>query len=91
MSHAASYELPWGLRLQGLLTLQSGRPYTLYSGTDSPFGTNNNRLMAVPSALTFDPAARLAILIDPALRARSWRVQPALLWTAREISSPLDP
>ncbi len=70
MSQAASYQLPWGFQLQGIVTLQTGRPYTLYSGTDSPFGTNNNRTMAVPGALSFDPAARRAITVDPALRGQ---------------------
>lgn len=66
---AFSYELPYGFRLQSLVTLQSGRPYTLYAGTDSPFGTNNNRLMNVPGALIFDNSARAAIRIaDAALR-----------------------
>lgn len=66
---AVSYELPWGVRLQSLVTLQSGRPFTLYSGTDSPFGTNNNRLMNVPGALVFAPSARRAVTIaDASLR-----------------------
>ena len=61
-----SYDLPWGVRLQSLVTLQSGRPFTLYSGTDSPFGTNNNRLMNVPGALVFAPSARRAVMIADA-------------------------
>ncbi len=66
---AFSYELPWGFRAQSLITLQSGRPFTLYSGTDSPFGTNNNRLMNLPGSLVFDGSARNAVRIaDPALR-----------------------
>jgi hypothetical protein len=68
---ALSYELPYGFRLQSLVTLQSGRPYTLYAGTDSPFGTNNNRLMNIPGALLFDNGARAAIrLSDSSLRAQ---------------------
>lgn len=68
---AFSYDLPWQFKIQALISAQSGRPFTLYSGTDSPFGTNNNRLMNVPGALMFDPSARRAITIaDPALRAQ---------------------
>lgn len=65
-----SYDLPWGVRLNGIVTLQSGRPYTIYSGTDSPFGSNNNRTMAIPGALAFDPTGQRVITVDPALRAQ---------------------
>lgn len=68
-SNAFSYELPRGFRVQGIFSLQSGRPFTLYSGTDSPFGTNNNRLMAVPASLRINPGSRHAVtLVDPASR-----------------------
>jgi hypothetical protein len=67
---AYTYELPWGFRLQGLLSMQSGRPFTLYSGTDSPFGSNNNRLMAIPEALSFNSSAQRAITVNPALRSQ---------------------
>ncbi len=69
-SSAFSYDLPWGFRFQGLLSMQSGRPFTLYSGTDSPFGTNNNRLMAIPASLTYNSSDRRAITVDPALRSQ---------------------
>lgn len=67
---AMSYDLPWGVRLQGIVSAQSGRPFTLYSGTDSPIGTNNNRLMNVPGALRFDAGARRAIAVDAGLRGQ---------------------
>lgn len=69
-TQAFSYALPWQFQLQGIVTLQSGRTYTLYSGTDSPFGSNNNRLMVVPGALTVNASAQRAIVVDPALRAQ---------------------
>ncbi|MBZ2184699.1 MAG: TonB-dependent receptor [Bryobacter sp.] len=69
LTTALSRDLPWGFRLNGILTLQSSRPFTLYSGSDSPIGTNNNRLMAVAGALFFTPSQRRAITVDPALRA----------------------
>ncbi len=65
-----SYDMPWGVRLNGIVTMQSGRPYTLWAGTDSPIGTNNNRLMAVPGALSFDPTGQRAIRVDPGLRGQ---------------------
>lgn len=56
---AFSYELPWkkrnlllgGWSVQGIVTMNSGRPYTLYSGTDNLVGNNNNRLLALPGTL----------------------------------------
>jgi len=49
---AWAYELPWmaknrvlgGWSLQGIVTANSGRPYTLYAGVDTPWGNNNNRI-----------------------------------------------
>lgn len=67
---AFSRPLYWGIGVQGIVTLQSGRAYTLYAGSDNPYGSNNNRLMAVPGSLTLDPAARRVIAVDPALRAQ---------------------
>ncbi|MBM3725819.1 MAG: TonB-dependent receptor [Acidobacteria bacterium] len=70
LNSAFSYDLPRGFRVQGIVGLQSGRPFTLYSGTDSPFGTNNNRIHQVPGSLSFSPSARRAVaLADASLRA----------------------
>jgi len=69
LTNAFSYPTLWGIRLQGILTLQSGRAYTLYSGTDNPFGSNNNRLMNVAGALSLNPSGQRAITVDPALRS----------------------
>ncbi len=41
---AWAYELPKGWSLQGIVTANSGRPYTLYAGVDTPWGNNNNRI-----------------------------------------------
>jgi len=56
---AGTYELPWlaknrwlgGWSVQGIVTANSGRPYTLYSGTDTPWGNNNNRIFNLPGTL----------------------------------------
>ena len=58
-SFAWSYELPWmkrnrvfgGWQAQGITTLYSGRPYSLFSGTDNPQGSNSNRIVEVAGAL----------------------------------------
>ena len=50
---AWAYELPWmaknrllgGWSVQGIVTANSGRPYTLYAGVDTPWGNNNNRIV----------------------------------------------
>jgi len=71
---AFSYELPWlkrnrwigGWTVQGIWTAQSGRPYTLYSGTDNLFGTNNNRILDLPGTLLRNPSGdRRAIDVAP--------------------------
>jgi len=56
---AFSYELPWmkrnrllgGWSVQGIMTMNSGRPFTLYSGTDNLVGNNNNRLLHLSGTL----------------------------------------
>ena len=40
--------------ISGITTLQSGRPYTLYSGTDNLAGANNNRIFDIPGTLQRD-------------------------------------
>ena len=72
------YELPWmrcnrwvgGWSLSGVTTLQSGRPYSLFSGTNNPTGTDNNRIHEPPGSLireaSSDIPIRLAEGITPA-------------------------
>ena len=63
------YELPWkrrhfllgGWQVQGITTLYSGRPYTLYSGTDNLQGSNANRILNVPGALVRTPSMQRAL------------------------------
>jgi hypothetical protein len=58
-SVAYSYDLPlvrgnrWfgGWQLSGITMLQSGRPFSLYSGTDNLIGSNNNRILDIPGSL----------------------------------------
>jgi hypothetical protein len=74
LSVAWSWDLPafrrnrWlgGWALQGIATMQSGRPYTLFSGTDNLIGTNNNRILNIPGTLVRQSAAnRVATLLAP--------------------------
>jgi hypothetical protein len=74
LSVAYSYDLPFlkhnrwlgGWSLQGVNTLQSGRPYTLYSGSDNLIGSNNNRILDVPGALLRNGGSqRTAIQLAP--------------------------
>jgi hypothetical protein len=61
-SVAYSYDLPFasGWQVQGITSLISGRPYTLYSGTDTPFGSNSNRIMNTPGSLVRGSTISLA-------------------------------
>lgn len=52
-----------GWTISGIITLRSGLPYTLYSGTNTPFGNNNNRLNAIPQAIMRDPSSPVPIRI----------------------------
>jgi hypothetical protein len=55
-----SYDLPFlrqnawlgGWQVQGITSLQSGRTYTLYSGSLNRFGTSNNRILHIPGSLS---------------------------------------
>ena len=63
------YELPWARRsrwlgdwsLSGVTTLQSGRPYTLFSGTNNPTGSDNNRIHEPPGSLIRDSSSNIPL------------------------------
>jgi len=50
---------PWlgGWTISGISTLQSGRPFTLYSGTNNLSGTANNRINDIPGTLSRRPSS----------------------------------
>jgi hypothetical protein len=71
---AFTYDLPWrkkslllgGWSVQGIVTMNSGRPYTLYSGTDNLVGNNNNRVLDLPGTVVRNgAAARRALELAP--------------------------
>ena len=63
------YELPWmrrnrwlgGWSLSGVTTLQSGRPYSLFSGTNNPTGTDNNRVHEPAGSLRRDASSNIPV------------------------------
>lgn len=62
-----NHRLLGGWSIQGITTLQSGRPFTLFSGTDNLIGSNNNRIADVPASLVRTPSARQAIHLAPGI------------------------
>jgi hypothetical protein len=46
-----------GWTISGINTLHSGRPFTLYSGTNTPEGNNNNRPLDIAGALERHPSS----------------------------------
>lgn len=59
----ASNRFAGGWTISGITTLQSGRPFTLFSGTNNPLGSNNNRLNDVAGLLVRDPSSITPIKI----------------------------
>lgn len=63
------WDIPWiednhwlgGWKFSGITTLQSGNPFTLYSGTDNGNGSDNNRIHAIQGSLIRNPSAAQAI------------------------------
>jgi hypothetical protein len=50
-----------GWSIAGINTLHSGRPFTLYTGTNTPIGNNNNRPLDVPGSLVRSPSSVTAV------------------------------
>lgn len=46
-----------GWTISGINTLQSGRPFTLYTGTNTPDGNNNNRPLDIAGTLVRNPSS----------------------------------
>jgi hypothetical protein len=46
-----------GWTISGINTLHSGRPFTLYTGTNTPEGNNNNRPLDIAGTLVRDPSS----------------------------------
>jgi hypothetical protein len=84
---AYSYNLPlargnrWlgGWTLGGITTLLSGRPFTLYSGTDNLEGTNNNRILDVPGALIRGQDGAASLSLSPGVSRAQLTPAPGTL------------
>lgn len=50
-----------GWTVNGITTLRSGQPFTIYTGTNTPLGTNNQRPNAIDGSLIFTPNQATAI------------------------------
>jgi outer membrane receptor protein involved in Fe transport len=60
-----------GWSVAAIGTMQAGRPFTLYSGTNNLQGTNNNRVNDAPGALVRDASAFAAVrLADGVTKAQ---------------------
>ncbi|MBX7222831.1 MAG: TonB-dependent receptor [Blastocatellia bacterium] len=56
-----------GWSLTSLVTMQSGRPYSLFSNTFNPTGTNNNRINDRPGTLVRNSGAFIPIRLAPGI------------------------
>ena len=69
------YRLPWmsnnrwlgGWSFSGITAMQSGRPFTLYSGTNNLTGTDNNRIYDIAGMLSREAASVRPIQIQGGL------------------------
>lgn len=50
-----------GWSISSMNSLQSGRPYTIYTGTNTPLGSNNQRPLGIAGAFVATPAEAVAI------------------------------
>ena len=75
LTFSTLWRLPWmrdnrflgGWTISGITTMQSGNPYTLFSGTDNGFGSDNNRIHAIPGSLSIDPSGGRAVQVTGGL------------------------
>lgn len=64
-----------GWTVSGITTLRSGLPFTLFTGTNTPLGNNNQRPNDIAGSLVLNPATGQAIAFAPGFTALS--VRPA--------------
>lgn len=62
-----------GWSLSSMNNLQSGRPFTLFTGTNTPLGSNNQRPLALPGSLLATPSEPAAIRFAPGFSAATLR------------------
>ena len=62
-----------GWTLSGMNSLQSGRPFTIYTGTNTPWGNNNQRPIGIAGSLLFSAGSSTAIGYAPGYSAAALR------------------
>jgi hypothetical protein len=85
-----SYDLPFlrknrwlgEWQVLGITSVLSGRPYTQYSGTDNPAGSNSNRILNVPGSLVrSESTGAQAIRLAPGFTAGQLTPAPGTFGT----------
>jgi hypothetical protein len=59
--------------VSGITTLRSGQPFTIYTGTNTPLGTNNQRPNVINGSLIFTPNQATAVTYATGFNAASLR------------------
>jgi Carboxypeptidase regulatory-like domain/TonB dependent receptor len=62
-----------GWTVSGITTLRSGQPFTIYTGTNTPLGTNNQRPNVINGSLIFTPNQATAVTYATGFNAASLR------------------
>jgi hypothetical protein len=70
-----------GWTVSSMSSIQSGRPFTIYTGTNSPLGSNNQRPNAVAGALVATPSEPFAVRYASGFNAASLRPDAASFGT----------
>jgi len=68
-----SHRFLGGWTLATMNSLQSGRPYTIYTGANTPFGSNNQRPLGIEGAFVSTPSAPYAVGYASGFNAASLR------------------
>jgi hypothetical protein len=70
-----------GWTISSVSTIQAGRPYTLFTGTNTPLGNNNNRPLDISGALIRNAPSATPIMYAPGFNAAALRPANGALGT----------
>lgn len=68
-----SHRFLGGWTTSAMAALQSGRPYTIFTGSNTPLGNNNQRPLGTPGAFLVTPSDAVALRYAPGFAAMSLR------------------
>jgi hypothetical protein len=68
-----SHRFLGGWTISSMNALQTGRPYTIYTGTNTPLGSNNQRPLGIAGALVATPSESVALRYANGFNALSLR------------------